>query len=285
VRPLELTLQRMSESDEVNLVLAGKVWPPPGHGWFVLSDVLRNSDLASGWVGHLLSGQASGRRDVAGSYLSASIAGMVAGIPAGAVIAAGRAWPLEPSGIALHLHADGWFDGMALKSPALWVLPDDPDAGDADSTVFPSAGDLRDRLASEIVRVLNPIFAAVRSATGYPARSMWGLLADGIAGMALWRDRSSGTLDPDVWERAVEVIDALQERVRLMKARPTLAEVTSGASCVRFAVKGTCCLYFKTFDGNPDPDGEGYCSSCPLRSDASRHRRWAAWLDEQDATI
>lgn len=285
MRPLELTLQLLSENDEVNLTLAGDVWPPFGDGWFVLSDVLRNPDLISRWIQDLLSGRACGRRDVAGSYLSASIAGIVAGVPAGAIIAAGRAWPLVPSGIALRLHADCWFDGMALKSPALWVLRDDPDAENSDSVVFQSAGDLRDRLAANIVRVVNPIFAAVRSATGYPTRSMWGLLADGIAGMALWRDRSSGRLDPDVWERAVEVLDALQERARLMKARPTVSKVASGGSCLQFAVKGTCCLYFKTFDGDPDPDGEGYCSSCPFRTDESRHQRWAAWLDEQAAAI
>jgi hypothetical protein len=283
VRPIEHTFEALNEGDDSNLVLAGDAWPPAGDNWFLFSDILQDPGVITGFVGALLATEAGGRRDVAGSYLASGLSGMVAGVPAGALIAAGRAWPLEPQGIAVHLHPDGWFDGMALRSAALWVLSGDPDAGHADVTVLGSADELRERLAGEIVRVVDPLFAAVRTATRYPTRSMWGALADGIAGMALWRDRKKGGLDPEVWDRANEFLDTLQEQARLLKARPTLARVSSSAGCAQFAVKGTCCLYFKTVDGKPDPEGDGYCGGCPFRSEQSRSERWSAWLEEEAA--
>jgi hypothetical protein len=285
VRPIEHTLKALSEGDDAKLVLAGDAWPPAGDSWFVISDILQNPDVISDFVRFLLASEAGGRRDVAGSYLASGLTGMVAGIPAGALIASGRAWPLEPEGVAVHLHPDGWFDGMALRSPALWVLPGDPDEAHPDATVLGSLDELKERLADEIVRVAEPLFAAVRSATRYPTRSMWGSLADGIAGMALWRDRRSGDPDPAVWERAGKFLDGLEARARLLKDRPTLGEVTWSGGCHRFSVKSTCCLYFKVFDGKPDPEGEGYCSSCPFRSEESRNRKWSTWLEEQAAAI
>jgi hypothetical protein len=285
VRPIEHTFKALNEGDDARLVLAGDAWPPAGEGWFVVSEILQKPDVISDFVRSLLESEAGGRRDVAGSYLASGLSSMVAGVPAGALIASGRAWPLEPEGVAVHLHPDGWFDGMALRSAALWVLPGDPDAGHPDATVLAGPEELRERLAGEIVRVAESLFAAVRSATRYPTRSMWGSLADGIAGMALWRDRRSGIPDPEVWERAGEFLDALEARARLLKDRPTLGAVTWSGGCHRFSVKSTCCLYFKVFDGKPDPEGEGYCSSCPFRSVESRNRKWSTWLEEQAAAI
>lgn len=285
MRPLESTLDALGKTDEVNLVLAGEEWPPPGEGWTVLNEVLQSPAVIAGWVDDLLAGEARGRRDVAGSYLSSWIAGTVAGVPAGALIASRRAWPLEPENIALHCHPEGWFDGMALRSTAMWALPDDPDASHPDVVVIDAPDELRARLAEEIVKVVEPVFARVREATRYPSRSMWGSLADGIASMALWRDRRSGDPDPEVWERAGEFLDRLEARARLLKDRPSLGEVTWSGGCHRFSVKSTCCLYFKVFDGEPDPEGEGYCSSCPFRSEESRNQKWSTWFEEQAAAI
>jgi hypothetical protein len=284
VRPIEQTLRALSDN-EANFVFAGDNWPPAGDDWFQLSDILQNPGVVSGFVEALLAGEAGGRRDVAGSYLASGLAGVVAGSAAGALIASERAWPLEPEGVAVHLHPGGWFDGLALRSAAVWMLPGDPDEAHPDATVLKSMSELRNRVAAQIVRVADPLFGAVRFATRYPTRSMWGALADGIAGMALWRDRKSGDLDPDVWERADQFLDVLQGRARLMKARPTVARVSCDAGCAQFAVKGTCCLYFKTVDGKPDPNGDGYCSSCPFRSEQSRSQRWCAWLEEQASAI
>jgi hypothetical protein len=285
VRPLEHTLKALSENDELSLSAAGDTWPPAGDGWFLYCDVLQSPGVVVGWVDDLLAGEARGRRDVAGSYLSSWIAGMVAGIPAGALISTGRAWALPPEDIALHRHAGGWFDRMVLRSAAVWVLPDDPDAGHPDAVVVATQDELRARLAAEIVKVVEPVFARVREATRYPSRSMWGSLADGIASMALWRDRRAGNPDPAVWDRAGEFLDSLEDRARLLKDRPSLGEATWAGGCDRFSVKSTCCLYFKIFDGKPDPEGDGYCTSCPFRSEQSRNQKWSTWLQEQAAAI
>lgn len=285
MRPLEHTLKALSDNDEVSLSLAGDTWPPEGDCWFLFSEVLQSPAVITGWVDDLLAGEAHGRRDVAGSYLCSWIAGMVAGVPAGALISTSRAWALQPENLALHRHADGWFDRMELRSAEVWVLPDDPDAGHPDSVVIDTPDELRARLAAEIVKVVEPVFARVREATRYPSRSMWGSLADGIASMALWRDRRAGNPDPAVWDRAGEFLDCLEDRARLLKDRPSLGEVTWSGGCNRFAVKSTCCLYFKVFDGEPDPEGDGYCTSCPFRSEQSRNQKWSTWLEEQAAAI
>ncbi|HVL51933.1 MAG TPA: hypothetical protein VM754_10590 [Actinomycetota bacterium] len=278
--PLEDTLRCLSNNDEVDLRLSGKSWPPLEDRWYVLSDVLSDAEVVPGWVEDLLAGEARGRRDVAGSYLASWLAGMVAGTPAVAFIALNRAWPLEPESIAVHRHAGGWFDGMVLRSPEIWVLPEDPAAGTPHTVVLDPV-ERQLRLAQEVVRLVEPIFAAVRSATRFPTRSMWGSLADGIAGMALWREWRSGSAQPATWDRAGEFLDRLQERSRLLKARPALTEVVWSGGTARFAARGTCCLYFKVFDGKPDPDGEGYCTSCPFRCEDCRHSRWVEWLEEQ----
>jgi hypothetical protein len=91
VRPIEHTFEALNEGDDSNLVLAGDAWPPAGDNWFLFSDILQDPGVITGFVGALLATEAGGRRDVAGSYLASGLSGMVAGVPAGALIAAGRA--------------------------------------------------------------------------------------------------------------------------------------------------------------------------------------------------
>ncbi|MGQ0679875.1 MAG: hypothetical protein ACT4OM_09530 [Actinomycetota bacterium] len=277
--PLQQLLQALCEEDS-ELYLAEELPPRQDH-WFVLSDILSAPEILQGWVADLLAGEAKGRRDVAGSYLSSWLTGIVVDAPAKALVVERRAWPLEARSIALHRHADGWFDKMALCSRELWVLEDDPAADHPDSVVFGSLAELQARLAGQIVSLVEPIFASVRAATRYPTRSMWGALADGIAGSALWHDRRSGADLPSTWNDAAMFLDGLQNKARLLKTRPHLAEVAWSGGVARFSVKGTCCLYFKIFDGEPDPCGDGYCGSCPFRSETNRIERWAEWLEEQ----
>lgn len=274
------TLAGMSDVGSGELIVAAEAWPPPGERWIVLNDIVEIPGVVDSLIQDLLAGEARGRRDVAGSYLASWISGTAAGIAAGALITMGRAWPLPPQGIALHRHADGWFDGMALKNSTVWILPDDPAAGSPDAVVFEDTKALGAALAAEVARVVEPVFAAVRTATRYPTRSMWGSLADGIAGTALWRGVRSGTADPALWDRAGAFLDRLEERTRLLRVRPNLAEIAWSGGVARLSVKGTCCLYFKTFEGVPDPCREGYCSSCPFRAPESRTEKWADWLEE-----
>jgi hypothetical protein len=282
MHPLVETMRSLSEDDGVELVFAQRSWPPPGEDWTVLSDVLDNPAVVEGWVQDLLAGEARGRRDVAGSYLASWLAGTVAGVAAGSLIAMGRTWPLDPAGMAVHRHPDGWFDKTALNRPTLWVEAGDPAAGHPDAVVFENLNELYVRLAGEVVRLIEPVFSAVRAATRYPTRSMWGALSDGIAGSAVWRGLRKGTSDPGDWDRAMEFLDRLEERTRLVRTRPRLAEVVWSGGVARLSVKGTCCLYFKVFDGEPDPCGEGYCSSCPFRTDESRQQKWSTWLEERE---
>lgn len=59
-------------------------------------------------------------------------------------------------------------------------------------------------------------------------------------------------------------------------ARPFCVTWSGGEACL--AMRGTCCLYFRTV-ADPDPDGEGYCTSCPFVGEDRRRQRWSEWLE------
>jgi hypothetical protein len=280
--PLAATLQALNDR-ESRILLSNGDWPPGGQDWFPVSRIIEDPKLVGSWIDALLAGEANGRRDVAGSYLSGWFGGMLASTAACSLILQGRTWPLYAAGVALHRHPDGWFDRLALRSPAVLVLAGDPADGHPDARVFDDVDQLRSRLAEEIMRLVEPLFVSIRAATRYPLRSMWGSLADGIVGQALWTVRSSGDSGRVAWSEATDLLDQLAGRVPLLKTRPTPVPVDWSNGSAYLWVKGTCCLYFKAYEGKPDPCGEGYCNSCPFRQDASRLRRWAAWLEEEAA--
>lgn len=273
-------LARLDAGDEHCRYLAGEPHDP---GWYPLDQVLANDDLLDGWYREIRDGEARGRRDVAGSYMASWLSGVVAETVAAALTTEERAWPLDPAGLAVHHHEEGWFDGIAVRSTRLWVLPGDPDAGHPESDVVDDLAALRSVLAAELVEVITPIFAAVRRRAPFGIRGMWGSLADGIVATALWRAHRTGGDVTAVADAAQALVEAVAGRVPALTARPRVESVAWRGGTGWFAAKGSCCLWYKTFDGTPDPRGEGYCTSCPFRDDDSRRARWASHFDELDA--
>jgi hypothetical protein len=104
-----------------------------------------------------------------------------------------------------------------------------------------------DALVGDLVASLGPAYGALRRRVPFGLAGMWGTLADVFAG-------------DDA------LVDALGRNVAQLRTRPRLQLVDERVVVVR----STCCLWFKVFDGTPDPDGEGYCTTCPHRSDTSR---------------
>lgn len=113
---------------------------------------------------------------------------------------------------------------------------------------------------------------------------MWGSLADGLVGGALLAEqRRPGGGDPDAaWTGVGELLDELASRVPELRARPRRQLIPWSGGVWHQPVRGTCCLHHKTC-ADPGPSGDGYCSSCPHRSDGSRADRVSRWLERQHA--
>jgi len=256
------------------------VGPPPGEGWVGLDDV-----VASGLLGRMAAGllASEGRGDVAASYLGSHLAGPMVGATVGALMTDLRCPDPAPANVAVHLHADGWFDGLHFLEPRAAVLSDDPAAGEPGTVVVHDLGALRDWWAEQLTASLAPLLDAVRQRLPYGRRGLWGAVADRAGAAALTVARSFGRPGAVVWAEVVELLDALAAHAPVRFNRPGPFPVTAPSGREAwFAVKGTCCLYYLTV-ANPDPCGDGYCSTCPFTDPGHRHRKLAEWLDEQES--
>ncbi len=158
------------------------------------------------------------------------------------------------------------------------MLPDDPARAHPDSEVVAHLDALSELVASEIVATLTVVFGAVRARAPFGLRGMWGSLADGLGGGAALDAVNRGIDVSETWREAMQLLDAIAARTPLMRVRPRLRELEWSGGVSGVVVRGTCCLYDKTHDA-PDPRGEGYCTSCPLRDPDDQLDRWRDWLE------
>lgn len=254
--------------------------PPAADGWRVLGDLLADAEGFDALVESLVDGEADGHRDVAGSYLASWLAGPLAQVVVTAWRRDGRVLHLDADHVSVRFHEDGWIDGVAIDDAALTVGAEDVAAGVAGVGVVVDA-DERLRLTVDKIRALaEPIFAAVRARVPYGRSGMWGSLADGLAGGALFAEQSRPDGgDPErAWTDIDSLLDALAAEVPELRARPRRQLIPWSRGTRHQPVRGTCCLYYKTC-AEPDPSGDGYCSSCPHRPDESRAQRITRWLE------
>jgi len=278
--PLADTLGRLAAADPYCTPRAGV---PDGDRWTRLQDVLDDPALLRTWFDGL-GAESKGAPDVAASYLASWLGGIVLDPAAWALGSERRTWPLDPRTYWLHRHDDGWFDGFALGSPQLRVVPGDPAAGDADVTVVADVATLRGDLARDAVAVLAPLFVTIRTFAPYGIRGMWGAVADSLGASAVTAAFRAGAPERSrpAFDEAMRLVDDLSAAGAGRITRPLPASVTCAAGTTTVAHKGTCCLWYKTTDDTA-PIGERYCLSCPLQPDPDQLDRWVAWLDEVDA--
>jgi hypothetical protein len=275
--PLAATLAGLDATDPHCRCVAGE---PDGGDWHRLDAALSDGALLDQWYRHILEGEAQGRRDVAGSYLASWLGGVVAEPVTAALVGDRRTWPLRAGALAVHRHDGGWFDGLAVLAPTVRVLPGDADRHHPDVEVVDGCDRLRSLLADELVALVEPIHAEVRRRAPFGTAGMWGGLADEIAGGVLWRAHRSGGDALTAWLEASALLDAVADRVPRLRARPRLEPIEWSGGTAYFSVKGTCCLFYKAFEGTPDVRGDGYCTSCPLRPDDWRRARWSSWMEQ-----
>lgn len=252
---LEQTVRVLaSGSDEAWL----QVGAPHGEDWWSLTSA---AEQAGAWHDELAA--ARGDRRAAAAFLAAWLAQAPAlgvGLPA---VFGGLA-PLLPLGQPwVHRHADGWFDRHAIE-PLDMVEGDLPDvlAGAAAHTAALTA----------------PVVDAVCALLPVGPAAVWGSVVDALCGHALRSARQLRRPERDVWERCQVIIDEMQRIEPVLRRRPTSFPVTWSGGIAHYLVRGTCCLHYRTCDA-PDRDGDGYCATCPLRTDASRTARLRAHLE------
>lgn len=202
----------------------------------------------------------TGDRRAAASYLGAWLTqapSVVVGLPA---ILADVLVHAEPGAIWMRRHPDGWFDHHAV---------DPADVSDGPE-VLAQAG-------VHVARLASPVVEAVVQALPVGRPAVWGSLADAMCGAALQMAPVAGLGARQAWDRAHRLLDVVQDHAPL-RVRPTPFEVAWSGGESMFQVRGTCCLHHRTC-ADVDPDAEGYCTTCPLRSDASRTARLVAHLE------
>jgi hypothetical protein len=250
----------------------------PGHDWLTAADLF-GPDMLDVLISKVLAAEAGGYRDVTGSFLASWLMSPMVQAAAEGLWRTRRVLPLEPETLWVHVHEDGWVDGVAFTAGTVVVTPADELAGTAGVEVSEDH-QLVGVLADRIVALASPAFAALRERVPFGQIGMWGTLVDGLAGGALWRAQEHGE-DADVtWANVTDLGDAIAERVARLRSRPRRQLIQWAGGSWNASVRGTCCLYYKTCT-EPDPNGEGYCTSCPFRTDESRALRLRTYLEDK----
>lgn len=250
-----------------------------GDGWLSLEVVITGDTIDRMAAGLVAS---EGRHDVAGSYLGSHLAGPVLTSTVAAVAHTRRCPDPRPEEMAVHLHADGWFDGVAFTGSRLAVLPDDPAAGMPGTVVVPDTTALRSWWARRTTDAVAPLLDAARRQLRYGRRGHWGAVADRVASTVLAVARHTGTDGSAAWIEAGALLDALGSCAPVPFTRPTPQPVTWSGGESWFITKGTCCLYYRTVEEADPSCGEGYCSTCPLVDAGARHARLTRWLEDPE---
>ncbi len=162
--------------------------------------------------------------------------------------------------------------GVAVRAATVVAPEDDPSAVGDEVIRLTGAAAVRRYIGEQLSDLLTPAFALIKARTPYGVRGSWGATADQIAGVAARRARALSFDQQAAWETATALIDALQEAQRMVRMRPYpfVAPWPGEGGQATVAVKGTCCLFFKTHDHKEEG---AYCSNCPLLSDESRAPR------------
>lgn len=273
--PLEGTFVRLGPENPYRRLHVGD----PGAGWLPWEEILSRDALLDDWYATILYNSATGRRDVAGSFLAFALTGTVVDVATSALLGERRAFSLAPADLALHRDGAGWCDGLAVRSPLVKVLPGDPAAAHPDASAALDRAALWSETARALAALLEPAFAAVRARAPFGVSGMWGCVSDQVGSVATRRQRAGG--DAGLWEDAVGFLDALAAQAPQLRARPRLVTVAWEGGPSPFSIQGTCCLLYKTSPTANRATGAGYCSTCPLLGDEARLGHLIDWARKE----
>jgi hypothetical protein len=280
--PLAGTFERLRRFDDLCRAEIGVPSDETEHdrGWLPLGTI-----TAHGLDELFAAAQRGGPRrpDYLGATVAAALVDVLVSTALPALLLERRLPEVAPANLTVRLHDDElWFHRVALVEPRCWALPDDPEAGDATVRTVANLDQLHVAFADVVVAAARGWFDAVRARAPFGRRGMWGQLADDVSATALWTARAAGLDQHETWDEGQAVIDVIAAAVPDLRVRPRRFPVRWSGGESLWHVKGTCCLWYTTAE-DPDPCGDGYCTTCPLRPDDVRHERLAAWLETQTA--
>jgi hypothetical protein len=233
-----------------------RVGVPTDAAWYALPEAVA---AAEAW--HVELAARVGDHLAAASYLAAWLAEVPTVLVAIPVLFGAPLVEVQLDDLHVRRHPDGWLDGLAVDP---WSYRDPAAPLEA---------------AAELLHDLTaPVVDGLVDRLPIGATAAWGAVADAVAGRALHLARASGR-DTDVtWRASERLLDGLQLRLggRLVRPEPLLVPWAGGT--IRDVTRGTCCRYHRTCVA-PDPRGDGYCATCPLRAEDSRRERVAAHLE------
>lgn len=252
--------------------------PPTGEGWYPLARVAEG-DLVPGW--HQELSRRTGDARVAGAHLSAWLIAAALDVWLMPVVVASRLPLAGPDRAFIHRGPEGWFDAVAVDGREAAVLPGDPAAGAPGTRVLASRDELLDAFAERLL-ALEPVLRAAAAGCRRTEASAWSELADRLAARSLWLARLAGRDRAETWADAAAVMDRLAAGSGRLRTRPRPFIVRYSGGEEWFAVASVCCLHYRIVPG-ADPDGTGYCATCPLRTDAGRERELRERLEAEAA--
>ncbi|MGQ0615403.1 MAG: hypothetical protein ACT4PW_00165 [Acidimicrobiia bacterium] len=213
-----------------------------------------------------------GRRDVAASYLSARLTRPVVARTVAAIVLDDRCPDPHPSTTFVHRKQTA-FDDVAFTSHRVAVLAGDPAAGEPDSITVADRLELAHWWATRLVATLAPLLNAARACLTISRRNQWGAVAARVGSSSIAADRIRDGNGSAGWDRATELLDALDGCAPVPIERPTPLAIGWAGATIVHAMKGTCCLKWHTKPEAHRPTGEGYCTTCPLVDPACHLKR------------
>ncbi|MFC3995952.1 (2Fe-2S)-binding protein [Nocardiopsis sediminis] len=244
----------------------------PGTEHYYRADLMVAEDTVGALFDQITAHHGPGHRlPAATHFLRALLREPIFMVSAG-IYLTGRAPLLERRHLWFPWLSNIGFGTPMVTSPRVAVLPDDPAAGHPDSVVVADDAAL-DRIAAEhLVAAFTPVIEAVHAHTRVGLRTLWGWVLDTLHFYMLNPARFLGRDAEAAWDRADRLGDALVRAGAITRARPRLFPFCAGHPRGTWAVRGTCC-----FDYKGDPE-HGYCTTCPLKSDADRRSELQEWL-------
>lgn len=268
--PLAETLRRLDAHDVARTI----VGRPREERWLGLVALLESGPDEA--LQHVRSGQPT-PDCVGGAAVAAVLVEALVGTARPPLLVERPLPDVARANLSVRWHeAKPWIARVAVHRPRGHVLA--AGAGHPDAVAVPTVRDLHGQLVSVVVDAVTPWFGAIRARAPFDRRGMWRQVADAVCSTALRTARAVALDHQPAWDEGQAIVDLVAESVPELRARPRLVPVRWRGGDALWHVKGTCCLRYTAFD-DPDPCGEGYCVTCPLRPGDVRLERLRRWLE------
>lgn len=247
---------RVEDVDSLHSLVSGT---PEGEKWIGLADLLTDPTWPAADVGY--------------ASMAGDIARVALGPVAAAVMTQHRAWHVGADTLAVRRNDDGRYDGLAVLSPTVRVLPADIRADDRDAVVLDDAATLHATVVGEVVELFTQVVEVMRSRGNRDVRGIWAAVVDQLGSMVLWGDVGRAGEAAEITGKLRRVMARTDEGIdrALPRTRAALTAVEWAGGLSAAAVRAMCCPHdLPSAASGPSALPGSYCGPCPLLDEASR---------------